>query len=424
MNPDLQADNLQSDPNDDQSSSSDNTTGASTAYDRSSEMLEGLFALLKEDRPPLAPATRISSAEQRLLKAQGITDSNLGDHVALTERRQYGQIEHYVEWLAECMGIPCRFMFHKPRYLDDDVLGFRGFTAIDAVGLLIAMEEIGIRVSPVRLVEALLPEVQAKLLLTDSDHKILTYKVSVGKRKTVLRSSIQRDSSLNSVEEYRDAAGYRYTMTRQNGQALSLEVRGPKYRELKKEFVTCDYCGAEYETNNPSETRRHREMHREAQHLLDPKPSARLVTRLALGNGSDIVDSDSPIWMQEEVRKRARKFRREFRYDFTQWPDTGRKPITAGWHGYLLTAGNDGTIAGACAFHDVKGQDAEFDWSLQWVWIAPKYRRQGILLDHWPVFLERYGSFFIEPPLSDAMQGFIAAHGTDRQKEWLAIHTR
>lgn len=397
---------------------------APMASDRSVEKLEGLFNLLKEDRPPLAMTAPLSSVEKRLLNAQGITDSDFGDLILQSERRQWGAIEHYVEWLAEYSEIPFRFMFHKPHRLDDDVMGFKGFTAIDAVGLLITMEELGIRVAPGNLVAALLPEVKAKKLLTDSDYKILTYAVSVGKRRNILRSRLQEDSSLKSVEEFRDSAGYRFTMTRQNGQALSLQVRGPRFREIKREFVTCDYCEAQHETNNPSDTRRHRQLHRLAQQLLDPKPNPRLATHLAQGNGNDIVDSKAPIWMQEEVRKRARKFKRDFHYDFTQWPDTGRKPISTGWHGYLLTAGADGTIAGACAFLDIKGQEAGLDWSLQWVWIAPKYRRHGILLKHWPVFVERYGDFFIEPPLSEAMQGFISAHGTDKQKEWVARSTR
>jgi len=407
----------------DQRLHSGDSTTAPTASDRSGEMLEGLFTLLKDDRSPQSPMACPSPAELKLLEDQGITALDLADHVLMTERRQYGQIEHYVEWLAERHGIPCRGMFHPPQYLDDSVFGANGFTAIDAVGLLIAMEELGIRVAPAMLVEALLPEVKAKKILTESDYKILTYSITAGNQRTVLRSTVKRDSSRNTVEKFRDIVGYRYTMTRQNGQALSLEVRGPKHRELRHEYVTCDYCGTEHETNNPSETRRHRVLHREAQQLLDPKPNPRLATRLALGDRSDIVDSDAPLWMQKEVYRRAIKFKREFRYDFVQWPGSETHRVDAGWHGYLFTAGADGTIAGACAFFNPEAKEGGEEWALQWIWVAPKYRRQGILLERWPVFVERYGDFYIEPPLSEAMKGFIAAHGTDGQKQWLVEYT-
>lgn len=407
----------------DQSFPMNGATGATIASDSSGKMLEGLFALIKDDRPPQSPKAWLSPAERKLLEDKGTTTLDLSDHVMKSERRKYGQIEHYVEWLAECKGIPCRFIYHQPQFLDDDVLGSKGFTAIDAVGLLIAMEELGIRVAPAMLVEALLPEVKSKQILTESDYKILTYSITAGKRRTVLRSTVKRDSSRITVEEFRDSVGYRYTMTRQNGQALSLEVRGPKHRELRHEYVTCDYCGTQHETNNPSETRRHRVLHREAQQMLDPKPSHRLATRLALGDRSDIVDSNAPLWMQKEVYRRAIKFKREFRYDFIQWAGTETHRVDAGWHGYLFTAGADGTIAGACAFFNPKAKEGGEEWALQWIWLAPKFRRQGLLLNQWPVFVERYGSFYIEPPLSDAMEGFITVHGTDGQKEWLAEYT-
>lgn len=392
------------------------------AHAVSSSELDGLFSLVKEARPEFTPRTRLTSIEMRMVLDKRVTTTAFGEYVMQHERRGFGSIERDIEWLAEQFGIPARTMFYKPKHLDDDVLGFSGFTTTDAVGLLIAMEDLGLCVAPALLVEALLPDVTSKALLTDSEYRILTYKAATGRRKTTLRSNVERDSSMITEEEFRDSAGYRYKMTRQNGQALSLEVKGPKHREIQHEYVTCDYCDLSYETNNTSDSRRHRAAHRLAQQLLDPKPRPKLAARLAQGSRSDIVDSDAPMWMQEEVRKRARKFKREFKYDSTQWPDNGKEPIDPGWEGYLLTAGPDGTIAGACAFFKINGEmeGVQLEWSLQWVWLAPKYRRQGILLKHWPLLVERYGNFFIEPPVSDAMRGFVAVYGTDVQKGWFA----
>jgi hypothetical protein len=381
-------------------------------------MLEGLFELIKNPIPARAPRARLSSYECRLLETQATTRVNLCDHLQTTEGRQYGQIGQYVHWLAEQFGIPHQSLFHKPQHLDDDVLDFDGFTATDATGLLIFMEMLGLRTHPALLVSALTPMISDKRLLTVAEYKILTYQQSVGKSKMTLRSSLKRDNSLSKEEVFRCAAGYRYKMIRQNGQALSLEVRGPKHRQLKHVDTTCSYCNHTYRTNTPSETRAHREIHKWTQQLLDPKPNARLAQRFALGFNAERVDASTPLWIQAEVYRRAVRFKREFGYDFIQWPGDDRKSVGPDWHGYLIPAGTDGCIAGGCAFTLRPMEGGSTRWALQWIWLAPKYRRSGLLLQRWAYFLEQYGDFFIEPPLSDAMKAFVREHGSEVQKSW------
>lgn len=58
------------------------------------------------------------------------------------------------------------------------------------------------------------------------------------------------------------------------------------------------------------------------------------------------------------------------------------------------------------------------EWALHWIWFAPKYRRMGLLLARWADFLESYGNFHIERPVSDAMQSFLRKHGTVEQRAW------
>ncbi len=47
-------------------------------------------------------------------------------------------------------------------------------------------------------------------------------------------------------------------------------------------------------------------------------------------------------------------------------------------------------------------------------------RRKGIVGQRWQGFIERFGDFEIEAPVSEAMQSFLVRRGTPAQKE--ALH--
>ena len=81
-------------------------------------------------------------------------------------------------------------------------------------------------------------------------------------------------------------------------------------------------------------------------------------------------------------------------------------------HGFLFNDDScvfgHGAIVGAC---EREYTDHPPCWAMQWIWIAPKARRRGILSRRWDAFRARFGKFVIEPPLSDAMQAFAAKQG-------------
>ena len=52
--------------------------------------------------------------------------------------------------------------------------------------------------------------------------------------------------------------------------------------------------------------------------------------------------------------------------------------------------------------------------ALQWAWMHPFYRRQGLLSGAWPEFVAEFGSFEVEGPLSVPMQRFLIKHGHGR----------
>jgi hypothetical protein len=112
-----------------------------------------------------------------------------------------------------------------------------------------------------------------------------------------------------------------------------------------------------------------------------------------------LVNEESPPSLPKAVEKLAIYCRYELHIDFPQY--TARTDVTHPDVSAWLWTDYDweGVFAvGGCSFRrDI----------LEWVWIHPYYRGRGLLKKAWPVFIDLYGNFAIEPPLSHAMQGFV-----------------
>jgi hypothetical protein len=345
------------------------------------------------------------------------TLTSLGDYLILSERRGYNAIEQLFKDLLDPLEIPKQWIFHAPEFPEDDPSGNPGLTAIDAVGLLIELEHLGIQVHPEKLVEKLAPKLKKKRLLTGNELLVVLYEHYRTKRQVILQADMEATDSEISMTHHTDANGYQFTMTWAGADAVRLQVQGPDYVEPEpQELVTCDYCHHRYLTNNPVDARIHASEHEWAQQLFDPLPDAQFAERLAANVQAELVDASSPLWMHEAVLQRARAFRREFSYDFVQWDGSAQRAAPEGCHGYLFAGDAAGTIAGACGFLVEKSGQYAGQWSLHWIWLAPKFRRQGFLKARWNDFLNRYGDFYIEAPLSEAMQGFVRKHGSACQK--------
>ncbi len=389
----------------------------------SSDQLQRIYKLLTEKRPRLDDRMRLTPAERALLECGGISRSDFDDLIIATEYRGFAAAGRYAEALAAYFRIPKVSLCRKPRRLDDDVLWLDGYAVADAVALLIFMERLGFAVSPGQLVQAIKGNLAGKPMLTESEYLILTYEVSRGCTTTVLRSDVERQPAFPTTKRHRDELGNRFTLVLQGEDVLSLEVAGPRYRDVNSALKTCAYCGTTYLPSSRNDREAHRQVHRETQRLLDPGPNKRFAARLKCGAGAERVDASVPMWMHQEVLKRAQRFRSDFAYDFVQWPGTMSTKATADWHGYLIPAGADGTIAGACAFlYETETNPSGSPWTLSWIWLAPKYRRGGLLRERWGRFLEAYGDFRIESPLSPEMVAFVRIHGTDWQKSCLSNH--
>lgn len=379
------------------------------------EALATLWKILQADRRDFAQRDELSAFEVKLVRAGAEGLTQLSDHVGTTERRVSGAIEDIVEELAATFGV-ATMLTHRPARFGDSPYTFVGTTAFGAAKLLIDLEHLGLQVNPEPLVKNLLGSLQDKQLFTPEEMAVLCYEHERGARKTVLKADLvdEGDDTDERVFQHTDSAGYQFTVTLVDDLPRTLEIVGPHYTEpLPRELVVCEDCQHRYVTNEPREEQRHSEVHAERMAVLKPCPHPVFSTLGQVQNARlQFVDRTSPQWMHQEVRRRAEAFKREQKYDWVQWPESPDSPDFESFEGYLFVS-SDGTVTGACGFY--RQPEDVGPWRLDWVWLAPGYRRQGILQQHWKEFRTRYGDFEVAPPFSDAMRGFLLSHGSPSQ---------
>lgn len=125
-----------------------------------------------------------------------------------------------------------------------------------------------------------------------------------------------------------------------------------------------------------------------------------------------VLPTTPAVW-RRAVYRIACFFRREFQYDFVQYGRDGNESDPNAI-AYIWSSGVcDGRgwldiVYGACCFRLRKN-----GWALQWAWLHPYKRNQGVLREAWPFFRARFGAFDVEWPISDAMLAFLRKHQPD-----------
>lgn len=314
--------------------------------------------------------------------------------------------EMSVEDWCKAIGIPVQTAYRRPRSKEASTVGMRGVRAEDVADLLMQLERVGYSVDPLPLIEAIIEPIRQKHKITDSELSVLWYAKKRHKMEPLSVTLEGKWQHRSASERFKTATGYTVeAWLDEAAKPFQLEVRAPKFRSRpasKKE--TCAVCGYEWYRGDPDSSRAHRRAHKERLSYLDPKPVPQFVAELTAGGDAEFVACTSPTWKHREIYKRAVAFRREFHYDFVQW-DSPKGDSDPGVHGFLF-ANDDKIIVGACAFRRRREAEEQY-WGLQWIWVAPKYRRIGVISKRWASFRKRFGDFYIEPPVSEAMQGFL-----------------
>lgn len=328
-----------------------------------------------------------------------------------------GRMAHIrLEELAALAGSVIRPMRDRPRFKNTSWFTMQMMDATDVAGLCIFLEALGLSIDPRPMVDSLYGQVAAKDRLTLAEGEIYCYNAMRHKQRLMLQT-VEPVDAAPSQTNWRGASRHRFEALVRDGQVTSLTIQGPRWRSPNYVETYCEICRIQYTKGDPESTYNHRLRHAKVQRLLKPYPTASMRDRVARGAGGERVDVSSPLWMHREVEKRALRFKRDFGYDFCQWPSVStRDRLNPKFVGYLF-ADAEGTIDGACAFFCDEGK-----WRLDWAWVRPERRRQGLLAARWPHFLTEFGNFWIEHPISEDMLRFIDRHATSEQKR--LIHER
>ena len=145
----------------------------------------------------------------------------------------------------------------------------------------------------------------------------------------------------------------------------------------------------------------HRSWHARILAVMEPKPNRALAKCHATFGRYVPVNSTSPQWMHRRLYRIASVLNSENDYSFVMWEESGDDG-----RGYIFTD-QEGRALGGCAVRWREWCDAPDCWALQWIWVAPPYRRLGILRDVWKMLTKTYRGIIPEPPYSIAMAQFL-----------------
>lgn len=380
-------------------------------YKLAAEELKQLHAaMVAPDRAVASPA---ADRLMRQIAIEGWAQTWIvEDLVMMTDRRfegPHGRVD--LRRVSRALGLPLQSVCLRPGARSNCVSLSEAWSALDAAGLFVALEMLGFAIDPSPLVAALAPTLPKKGYVSGSALDVLWYTRRRGKS----RITFQREDASGPLRGHEDhllRGGYRLTtLVGLDGEPVSLTVTGPRYRRQADPVETrCPRCGLTWWRGDPDSSASHRREHRKRMAILDPEPHERVREEAAGSAFDEHVDQWSPEWRHREMYRRAVAFRREEGYDFVQWSVPETDPDT---HGFLF-ADEEGRIVGACAFR-MRDFEAGFRrWCLQWIWVAPEHRRRGVLRSRWEGLRQRFGDFWVEPPVSDAMRAFLGSMGDKR----------
>lgn len=150
-------------------------------------------------------------------------------------------------------------------------------------------------------------------------------------------------------------------------------------------------------------------------YVEDEVPSVRVLSERVFLH--EISEEASKSW-RNAVEEHAYYFKREFRYDFVQYDADELLPQRRAF--MWVQEGPPRYAFGSVCFFSRQYIEGLF-WDLDWVWVHPYLRRQGLLSAAWPYFIRRFGAFNVTQPVSPAMQAFVGRHGKP-EGEALDLH--
>lgn len=314
-----------------------------------------------------------------------------------------------VEGIAKQLKINLHVVGFKPKTIDHDFIGGRGVSIGGTACLLIWLERLGFQMNATALCAEVARQTEEHSCVSDEEVTALWYIDQRHKMGPVTVGTEPFVTPIGEVDTFLTSSGYRVEVKNgANGEPAIMTVTAPDYVESPaRETIACAECGMHYESGYKPDEHLHRIRHRKWATTLRPVSSRAIKAALKGDSESVWVNERSPSWLRIAIHRRARAFRCEMRFDFTQWDPTSDENAIG-----FLFVDDDHRIVGACCFrpnHSVASGRMKLDW----VWIAPDERRKGWLARNWPRFVDRFGEFDIEHPISDEMQRFLVKNRLD-----------
>lgn len=380
------------------------------------KLLQAIWKALNEPIP-----TPNARAVERILLEIGdegwMHSYQLDDLSHDSDRRTLGYHSGFdLRNLSEAMGYRWVATFRRPRMQSISAVGGDTMAAADAAAFLLDLETLGFAIDPWPLIKCLRPAILNQKLVTGPELNIFWAPKMRGRQKVTLVAEKEWRRVIPKKGKF--SSGHRYEVWLGPDELVyKLEVKGPKYREIREPVETvCTACGYTWYRGDPDSSSAHRREHKQRLYVLDPQPVENMVAAYLTESEPELVTSASAAWKHNEMYQRARAFKREKRYDFVQW-GSPNGDNDARVHGFLISDVK-GRILGAIAFRWREPDGEPPFWGLQWVWIAPNMRRSGVLASRWAAYRDRFGDFWVEGPVSDAMQAFLAKQGDTHLIEW------
>jgi len=161
--------------------------------------------------------------------------------------------------LANVFDLPLRWVYSVPRFETTEPLGSRGIAAIDAAALCIHLEALGFDTQPRVLVDRLKPLIGANTKVSDSELMVLRYDRERLRSIRRLQAGTVDCKGQLTTRRMKGPEGRMIELTRIDGVAHRLTVKGPKYRPpLDRSPIKCPQCRAEYVPGDKESSLRHR----------------------------------------------------------------------------------------------------------------------------------------------------------------------
>ena len=137
-------------------------------------------------------------------------------------------------------------------------------------------------------------------------------------------------------------------------------------------------------------------------------------------DGIIFVGKESDSDLRRKLQTFAYYFKREFKYDFTQYREDEHLRSDKKCEGFLFSEfaidrleedqPDPYRLCGGGCFRWREREAGEPKWELDWVWLHPFFRHRNLFSSQWALFKDRFGDFGIAQPISADMERFLKKH--------------